>query len=81
VSEDEDNWYLEVIGKKILNGEYRRMDKEQMIEQIVKLEWEAFDKVDNEGGRAFCQDDVPWHQSYQIRIQEAEWQVRHQLQI
>ena len=57
VSEDEDNWYLEVIGKKILNGEYRRMDKEQMIEQIVKLEWEAFDKVDNEGGRAFCQDD------------------------
>lgn len=57
VSEDEDNWYLEVIGKKILNGEYKRMDKEQMIEQIVKLEWEAFDKVDNEGGRAFCQDD------------------------
>ncbi|MBR5361217.1 MAG: DUF4125 family protein [Lachnospiraceae bacterium] len=57
VSEDEDNWYLEVVGKKILNGEYKRMDKEQMIEQIVKLEWEAFDKVDNEGGRAFCQDD------------------------
>lgn len=57
VSEDEDNWYLEVIGKKILNGEYKRMDKNVLIEKIVKLEWEAFDKVDNEGGRAFCQDD------------------------
>ncbi len=27
------------------------------VEEIVELEWKAFDKVKNEGGRAFCQDD------------------------
>lgn len=32
-------------------------DKELLIENIVMLEWEAFDKVENEGGRADCQDD------------------------
>lgn len=30
---------------------------EELIEKIVRLEFEAFDKVKNEGGRAFCQDD------------------------
>lgn len=32
-------------------------DTELLIENIISLEWEAFDKVDNEGGRADCQDD------------------------
>lgn len=32
-------------------------DKKMLIESIIALEWEAFDKVDNEGGRADCQDD------------------------
>ena len=32
-------------------------DNIELIDKIVKLEWEAFDKVINEGGRAFCQDD------------------------
>ena len=32
-------------------------DRELLIENIIALEWEAFDKVDNEGGRADCQDD------------------------
>lgn len=32
-------------------------EKEVLIEKLVKIEWEAFDKVDNEGGRADCQDD------------------------
>ena len=32
-------------------------DKKLLIENIIALEWEAFDKVDNEGGRADCQDD------------------------
>lgn len=31
--------------------------KKALINEIVTLEWEAFDKVENEGGRADCQDD------------------------
>lgn len=31
--------------------------KEKLVEQLVKLEWQNFDKVKNEGGRADCQDD------------------------
>lgn len=37
-------------------GENNRMD---MVEKIVELEWKQFDKVQNEGGRAGCQDDYP----------------------
>lgn len=33
------------------------MTKDELIEKIVMLEWQAFDKVKNEGGRADCQDD------------------------
>ncbi len=32
-------------------------DREYLIEEIVTMEWEAFDKVENKGGRADCQDD------------------------
>lgn len=31
--------------------------RNELIKQIVLSEWEAFDKVQNEGGRASCQDD------------------------
>ncbi|MCI9665228.1 MAG: DUF4125 family protein [Lachnospiraceae bacterium] len=31
--------------------------KKALINEMVALEWEAFDKVENEGGRADCQDD------------------------
>ncbi|MBE5882175.1 MAG: DUF4125 family protein [Lachnospiraceae bacterium] len=31
--------------------------KPQLVDEIVKMEWEAFDQVKNEGGRAGCQDD------------------------
>ena len=31
--------------------------KEKLVERLVKLEWQNFDKVKNEGGRADCQDD------------------------
>lgn len=32
-------------------------DNETLVEEIAKLEFEAFDKVKNEGGRASCQND------------------------
>lgn len=31
--------------------------KEELVEKLVKLEWQNFDQVKNEGGRADCQDD------------------------
>ncbi len=31
--------------------------KERLMNQLIELEWEAFDKVRNQGGRASCQDD------------------------
>ncbi len=33
------------------------LSHEELVDQIVRLEWESFDKVKNEGGRAYCQDD------------------------
>lgn len=33
------------------------MNKDELVSEIVKLEWNAFDKVENAGGRAGCQDD------------------------
>ena len=33
------------------------MDKQEMINRIVALEWKWFDRARNEGGRANCQDD------------------------
>ncbi len=33
------------------------MDKRQLVNEIVDLEWGAFGEVQNEGGRAGCQDN------------------------
>lgn len=33
------------------------MSKEELVDQLVLLEWKAFDKVENEGGRADCQNN------------------------
>lgn len=33
------------------------MEKEELVTAIVELEWQAFDKVENAGGRADCQND------------------------
>lgn len=34
-----------------------RMEKEELVNAIVQLEWNAFDKVENLGGRADCQNN------------------------
>ena len=44
--------FLENYIRPVLRG--KNMD---LIEAIVQLEWKQFDKVQNEGGRADCQDD------------------------
>ena len=33
------------------------MNRNEMLDEIVQLEWAAFDKARNEGGRASCQND------------------------
>lgn len=57
-----DDNYLDHHTDNILNRipqKEKREDsfKKALINEIVTLEWEAFDKVENEGGRAECQDD------------------------
>lgn len=57
----EDN-YLDNHTENILRSipEKEKKDdsfKAALVNELVSLEWEAFDKVDNEGGRADCQDD------------------------
>ncbi|MBQ6574786.1 MAG: DUF4125 family protein, partial [Lachnospiraceae bacterium] len=53
--------YLDHHTGEILTGirqkEEQVMSKDKLIDRIVALEWKAFDKVDNQGGRASCQDD------------------------
>lgn len=36
------------------------MKREELIEEIIKLEFDAFDKVQNVGGRAECQNNWPF---------------------
>ena len=51
-TEGPDDLFLENYIRPVLRG--KNMD---LIEAIVQLEWKQFDKVQNEGGRADCQDD------------------------
>lgn len=60
----EDN-YLDHHTDQILHSIPQKKEKDAdddsfrmaLVNELVSLEWEAFDKVDNEGGRADCQDD------------------------
>lgn len=70
---DNDNPYLEIQGQEVLkhignekegstmieqtDNQNPSLTKEQLIDEIVKYEWTEFDQVQNEGGRANCQDD------------------------
>ena len=55
-----DMFYLESYGKILLQreeSETMENTHEKLVEELVLAEWNAFDKVKNEGGRASCQDD------------------------
>ena len=57
----EDN-YLDHHTDRILRSIPQKEDKDEsfkaaLVDELVSLEWQAFDKVQNEGGRADCQDD------------------------
>lgn len=51
------NFLNDYVGVVMEKAEYNRDD---IINEIVKLEFEAFDKVENEGGRAECQNNWPF---------------------
>ncbi|MCM1569082.1 MAG: DUF4125 family protein [Roseburia sp.] len=50
--------YLDAHTEELLKKSvYAARTKEELVEQITALEFEAFDKVQNEGGRAECQNN------------------------
>ena len=52
--------YLEHYNTDLLyRSHFVSMSKEELVEEIAKMEFAAFDEVKNEGGRAECQDDWP----------------------
>ena len=56
--------FLEVYGQTLYQNTLIKIQnqakptKDQLIETLIQLEWNAFDKVENIGGRADCQDDI-----------------------
>lgn len=50
--------YLEHYTSDMMyRAHFLQMSKEELVEEIARMEFEAFDEVKNEGGRAECQDD------------------------
>lgn len=50
--------YLDAhTGELLYKAAVADKSKEELVEQITRLEFTAFDKVQNVGGRAFCQND------------------------
>ena len=52
----EDN-FLDHYANAMLS--FTKEEKEKLVEELVALEWSAFDKVENENGRASCQNNYP----------------------
>lgn len=74
-----DDNYLDHHTDKILKSIPQKEERDDsfktaLVNELVSLEWEAFDKVKNEGGRADCQDD--WNTfSIMRRSQYHTWTV------
>ena len=51
------NFLNDYVGVIMEKAEYHR---DEIINEIIRLEFEAFDKVENEGGRAECQNNWPF---------------------
>lgn len=54
---DSDDYLDHHADELLFKSDYIELSSEELVEKIVKLEYIAFDKVKNEGGRADCQDD------------------------
>lgn len=61
--------YLEHYSEElVLRSQYLAMEKADLVEEIARLEFAAFDEVINEGGRAGCQDD--WYTFHIMRTSQ-----------
>ena len=68
----------DAIRKRVEQDEGNKMEraiKEKLVNDIVIKEWEAFDKVDNIGGRADCQDNFSTF-SIMRKSQYLTWNVK-----
>lgn len=54
---DVDDYIDHHVPELLYKAELEKSSTDELVEKIVALEFEAFDKVENEGGRASCQDD------------------------
>ncbi len=69
-----DDKYLDVMAHELSKRADEIILKENLSYKIAKMEFEAFDKVQNEGGRANCQDD--WETFSIMRVsQYLTWNV------
>ena len=56
---DTDPYLDHQVEELCMKASYADLKKEELVERVVKLEFQAFDQVKNEGGRAYCQNDWP----------------------
>ena len=56
---DTDSYIDHHVQELLCKAGIASLDKETLVEMIARLEFEAFDKVQNEGGRASCQNNWP----------------------
>lgn len=56
---DIDSYIDHHTGELLFKADIVSLSKDELVEKVVRLEFEAFDKVKNEGGRAYCQNDWP----------------------
>jgi len=56
---DVDSYLDHQVEELLMKAGYAKLSNEELVRRIAKTEFEAFDKVKNEGGRAYCQNDWP----------------------
>ena len=56
---DVDPYLDHQVEELLMKAGYAKLSFEELVRKVAKTEFEAFDKVKNEGGRAYCQNDWP----------------------
>lgn len=56
---DVDSYLDHHVEELLMKAAYAKHSDVELVDAIAKIEFQAFDKVQNEGGRAYCQNDWP----------------------